>query len=157
VILRRAQLDDLEAVAAVLAAAFASYRPLYTAEGYARTTPSARELALRFGEGPVWVAVIGDAIIGTLSAAADGETLHLRSMAVLPGARGEGIGRQMLDEAEAFAHASGLRSITLKTTPFLDRAIALYESYGFRRSGEDDLSGTPLWTMKKPLTPSAAA
>jgi len=153
VILRRAQREDLETVASVLAAAFASYRPLYTEEGYARTTPSARELALRFDEGPMWVADIGGAIVGTLSAVVQGDSLFLRSMAILPGARGERMGRQLLDEATRFAREGGARSLTLSTTPFLDRAIALYESYGFRRSGTGDLAGTPLWTMEKALTP----
>ena len=153
----RATREDLDAVASVLAVAFAEYRPLYTEGGYARTTPSSRELDLRFDEGPVWVAVVGGVIIGTLSAVVQDDALHLRSMAILPNARGQGLGRSLLREAEAFARSAGVRCLTLSTTPFLDRAIALYEAYGFRRSGDDDLSGTPLWTMEMPLTPSATA
>lgn len=103
------------------------------------------------------MADIGGAIVGTLSAVMQGDALFLRRMAILPGARGEGIGRQLLDEATRFAREHGARSLTLCTTPFLDRAIALYESYGFRRSGTGDLAGTPLWMMEKVLTPSIAA
>jgi hypothetical protein len=41
----------------------------------------------------------------------------------------------------------------VSTTPFLLRAITLYERCGFRRTGDgpEDLSGTPLFTMEKTL------
>src|SRR5260370_227302 len=44
----------------------------------------------------------------------------------------------------------------LSTTPFLDRAIRLYERFGFQRSDEGplDLFGTPLFTMTKRLNES---
>ncbi|HEV8659305.1 MAG TPA: hypothetical protein VGS96_11840 [Thermoanaerobaculia bacterium] len=43
------------------------------------------------------------------------------------------------------------RDLVLSTTPFLDRAIALYERCGFRRTDEPphDRFGTPLFTMRK--------
>jgi hypothetical protein len=45
----------------------------------------------------------------------------------------------------------GYERLLLSTTPFLDRAIRLYEKFGFRRNGEPphDLFGTPLITMDK--------
>jgi GNAT superfamily N-acetyltransferase len=74
-------------------------------------------------------------------------------MAVLPGMRGLGVGRRLLEEVEAFAAAVGRKQLILSTTTFLDRAIHLYESIGFCATddGPDDLFGTPLVTMKKTL------
>ena len=74
-------------------------------------------------------------------------------MAILPTARGQGIGRVLLEQVERFASESGQRRLFLSTTPFLLRAIRLYEQFGFRRSGEglQDLFGTPLFTMVKPI------
>jgi ribosomal protein S18 acetylase RimI-like enzyme len=74
-------------------------------------------------------------------------------MAILPAARGKRIGELMLKDVEAFGMARGHERMTLSTTPFLSRAIRLYERFGFQRSdgGPADLFGTPLFTMTKKL------
>jgi GNAT superfamily N-acetyltransferase len=110
----------------------------------------------RIDEGPVWVALRDGAIVGTVSALPKGEALYVRSMAVLPTARGHGIGELLLERVESFALEHGYKRLFLSTTPFLDRAIRLYEHWGFRRSdeGPHDLFGTPLFTMVKTLEPA---
>jgi len=72
-------------------------------------------------------------------------------MAVVPSARGQGIGKILLEEVETFARAGGFRRMVLSTTPFLDDAIRLYERFGFKRTADEphDLAGTPLFTMEK--------
>jgi ribosomal protein S18 acetylase RimI-like enzyme len=148
---RRATTDDAAWVASVLRQAFAEYEPLYTEQGYAATTPGAGEIAARMGEGPVWVAVDREQIVGTGSVVSRREGSYIRGMAVTPSARGLGIGRRLLDEIQRFAIGQGCRRLFLSTTPFLDRAICLYEAFGFRRinDGPHDLFGTPLFTMEK--------
>ncbi|MBC7909661.1 MAG: GNAT family N-acetyltransferase, partial [Pyrinomonadaceae bacterium] len=81
------------------------------------------------------------------------EALYIRGMAALPLARGQGIGELLLKHVESFAREHGHERLTLSTTPFLDRAIRLYERAGFLRSddGPHDLFGTPLFTMAKVL------
>jgi GNAT superfamily N-acetyltransferase len=105
------------------------------------------------GEGPVWVAVRDGAVVGTVSVVPRGESLYLRGMAVLPAARGRGLGEALLSRVEEFAAAHGYERLWLSTTPFLSRAIRLYERAGFRRSddGPHELFGTPLFTMEKAL------
>jgi ribosomal protein S18 acetylase RimI-like enzyme len=148
---RRATTDDAAWVASVLRQAFAEYEPLYTEQGYAATTPGAGEIAARMGQGPVWVAVHKERIVGTGSVVSRPEGIYIRGMAVIPSARGLGIGNRLLDEIRRFAIAQGCRRLLLSTTPFLDRAIRLYEAFGFRRinDGPHDLFGTPLFTMEK--------
>jgi N-acetylglutamate synthase-like GNAT family acetyltransferase len=104
-------------------------------------------------EGPVWVALLDDSIVGTASAVGRGEDLYVRGMAVLPAGRGLGIGLALLKQIEDYASAQGYRRLILSTTPFLERAIRLYENFGFSRSeeGPEHLSGTPLFTMVKNL------
>lgn len=84
-----------------------------------------------------------------------GEAVYIRSMAILPHARGQGIGRLLLEAAEHYAGERGCRRLFLSTTPFLGRAIGLYEHLSFRRTddGPHELSGTPLLTMEKLLMP----
>jgi N-acetylglutamate synthase-like GNAT family acetyltransferase len=102
-------------------------------------------------EGPVWVALVNDAVVGTVSAVPKGESLYVRGMAIVPVARGRRIGESLLMRVEIFAYEHGFKRLFLSTTPFLGRAIQLYERYGFRRSveGPDNIFGTPLFSMEK--------
>ena len=148
---RRATTDDAAWVASVLRQAFSEYEQFYTEQGYAATTPGASEIVARMGQGPVWVAVHKKQIVGTGSVVPKPEGIYIRGMAVIPSARGLGIGRRLLDEIQHFAIAQGCARLFLSTTPFLSTAIRLYEAFGFRRmnDGPHDLFGRPLFTMEK--------
>ena len=86
-----------------------------------------------------------------ISAVVKQEGLYIRGMAIVPNARGKRIGVTLLQQAESFGLERGIRRLFLSTTPFLFRAISLYENYGFTKSpsGPHDLCGTPLFTMEK--------
>jgi putative acetyltransferase len=151
--IRMAEATEAAAIASVLSQSFVEHQTSYTPAAFAATTPTAAEIRRRLHEGPVWVACHRDAIIGTVSVVPKGEACYVRSMAVLPAARGHGIGRLLLQHVEQFAAAQGYKYLLLSTTPFLTRAIRLYEQVGFRRStdGPHDLFGTALFTMLKPV------
>lgn len=150
---RRAAPDEAAAVAAVLRDAFAEYAAVYTPEAFAVTAPTADAIRDRWGDGPVWVALCDGRVVGTVAAVPEDGAVYVRSMAVVPTGRGHGTGRLLLDEAERFAQERGCRRLYLSTTPFLDRAIRLYEQCGFQRTadGPHELFGTPLFTMVKRL------
>ncbi len=107
----------------------------------------------RLTEGPIWVAIRDGVMVGTVSVVEHGESLYIRGMAVLPNARGLSVGQALLHHVEEFALAHGSRRLFLSTTPFLSRAIRLYEHFGFTRTGAGphELLGTPLFTMEKML------
>jgi GNAT superfamily N-acetyltransferase len=151
--LSRATPDEVASIASVLDQAFVEYRSFYTAEAFAITAPTPAEIEQRWDEGPVWSVVKDGRLVGTVAAVAKGDALYLRSMAVVPGARGQGIGKMLLMEVESFARAGGFQRMLLSTTPFLVDAIRLYQRFGFRRTreGPHDLAGTPLFTMEKAL------
>lgn len=148
-----AKADDAAAIASVLRESFLEYESSYTPAGFAATTPTSEQLQRRWYEGPVWIALRDGTIVGTVSVVLQGAALYVRSMAVLPAARGQRVGELLLDEVERFAAAQGYARLFLSTTPFLARAIRLYENSGFQRSGDglQDLFGTPLFTMVKIL------
>ena len=147
----RATADEAASIAAALHQAFAEYRSLYTAEAFAITTPTPTEIEQRWNEGPIWSVVKDGRLVGTVAAVAKGDALYIRSMGVVPSARGQGIGEMLLVEVERFARAGGFQRMLLSTTPFLDDAIRLYQRFGFKRirEGPHDLAGTPLFTMEK--------
>jgi GNAT superfamily N-acetyltransferase len=153
VVIRRATAVDGDAVAYVLRDSFREYERFYTRAGYAATTLDAPTVRQRLKEGPTWVAEEGGFASGTVSAVLRDFDLYLRSMAVLPSARGKHVGRALFAAAFNLAVERRARRIYLSTTPFLFDAIRFYESLGFVRTGEppDDLFGTPLFTMAKPL------
>ena len=151
VVIRRAHAQDATEVASVLRLAFAEYESLYTKEGYAATTPNRLTILSRMREGPLWIAVHDKRIVGTASAVLNETGVYVRGMAVVPAARGLGAGRLLLEEVETFAVGNGAGRLFLRTTPFLNHAIRLYETFGFHstREGPHELFGTPLFTMEK--------
>jgi len=150
--IRLARIRDAEAISATLREAFAEFESLYTPAGFSATTPSKEQIEARFGEGPIWVAELAGKLVGTIAAVPRGTELYIRSMAVLPAARGQGVGTLLLNATEAFAVEHQYGRLVLDTTPFLLEAVRLYERYGFRRTGEQsDLLGTPLAAMAKEL------
>jgi putative acetyltransferase len=153
---RLAVVDEAPTIAAVLHSAFLEYYPLYTTGGFAATTPTSDQIRQRWEEEPIWVALQDVAIVGTVAAVPRGEMLYVRSMAVLPAARGLGIGKLLMQYVEQFAVAQGHQRLLLSTTPFLTEAIGLYEHMGFQRTndGPHELFGTPLLTMVKDMTPA---
>lgn len=82
----------------------------------------------------LWTAQDGDGILGTI--AIDGEDLgegaaHLRWFILDEGARGLGLGSQLLAEAVAFCDRQKFACIRLWTFKGLDAARRLYEKAGF--------------------------
>jgi GNAT superfamily N-acetyltransferase len=152
--LRAASHADADLIAGILVDSFVEYEPLYTPEGFAATALNARDVTARLAEGPIWLALSDNQLVGTMSVVLKGDAVYIRGMAVLPVARGRGIGRLLLDHAEKYARAKGCNRLLLSTTPFLTEAIQLYERSGFVRTedGPHDLFGTPLFTMEKTLS-----
>jgi ribosomal protein S18 acetylase RimI-like enzyme len=73
---------------------------------------------------------------------------RLYSIAVDPAARGRGLGRRLLADAEAQARAAGCTGLRLEVRQDNAAAVALYEAAGYRRVAAlpnyyDD--GTPGW------------
>ena len=149
--IRPAEPDEAPAIAKVLYESFMEYEGLYTAEGFAATAPNAEQVVARMREGPVWLACREGRVLGTVAAVVKGQSVYMRGMAVLPDARGLGIGARLLEQVERWATDHGGVRIFLSTTPFLNAAIRLYEKFGFRRTDEGprDLYRTPLFTMEK--------
>ncbi len=151
--IRKARPDEAALIASVLYSSFKEYELFYTPEAFSATTPASDKVLERMKEGPVWVALQNETIVGTISAVSKSEGLYIQGMAVLPTARGQRIGWLLLKHVEEFAVKRGVKRLFLRTTPFLKRAIRLYERFGFHHTSEGphDLFGTPLFTMEKIL------
>jgi N-acetylglutamate synthase-like GNAT family acetyltransferase len=153
ILIRRAVTADVPVIVSLLYESFLEYRSLYTVKGFVATAISQSEVIDRMREGPLFVAETNGTVVGTVAIVPKGESLYIRGMAVHPSARGQRIGDHLLAYVEDLAISQGVRRLLLSTTPFLGRAIRLYESFGFERTheGPEDLHGTPLFTMQKLL------
>ncbi len=90
-----------------------------------------------------WFGVVesDDGIVATVGLCRlDDNTCELRKMYVLPGQRGKGIGRFLLELSINKAKKLGYSRIVLETASPLVAAIALYERFGFKEYRPDDLS-----------------
>ena len=151
--IRRARLADAGAIARVLYKSFVEFETRYTPPAFAATAACPQAVGQRLCEGPVWLAWQGGAAVGTVAVTLRGFGAYVRGMGVIPRARGLGLGKRLLEQAEQYALQKRSPRLFLSTTPFLERAILLYESCGFLRrdGGSEDLFGTPLITMIKDL------
>src|SRR5947207_13427473 len=95
--IRSAEPEDSAEVASVLESAFAEHRSSYTDGGFAATVLTKTEVEARMAEGPMWVALHDDVIVGTVAAVSKGEALHVRRMGIVPGARGTKVGDRCLE------------------------------------------------------------
>jgi DNA-binding MarR family transcriptional regulator/N-acetylglutamate synthase-like GNAT family acetyltransferase len=66
----------------------------------------------------------------------DPETARLRLLLVEPAARGEGLGRRLVEAALAFARRAGYREVVLWTHRELHAARRIYADVGFRKTEE---------------------
>lgn len=70
--------------------------------------------------------------------------LNVHDLAVLPAVRGRGVGRALLEAAEAHALAHGCVKLTLEVREDNARARGLYQERGFR---DFELGGVPIRTL----------
>jgi ribosomal protein S18 acetylase RimI-like enzyme len=78
-----------------------------------------------------FVAVLGGAIVGSLSIEASRFGFGDLGMAVARESRGRGIGSALLAAAIEWAHERGLHKLSLSVFPHNAAAIALYRKFGF--------------------------
>ncbi len=151
--IRHASIDDSLEISTVIYKSFKEYESFYTPKAFKATTPSVDEIKVRLKEGPIWIALESNIIVGAISAVARDEGLHIRGLSVLPEKRGKGIGHLLLEEVEKYAINKGFERIFLSTGTFLKPAIHLYKNLGFQPTddGPQYLHGTELFIMDKIL------
>jgi ribosomal protein S18 acetylase RimI-like enzyme len=57
---------------------------------------------------------------------------HVEVLALDPGSQGQGLGRQLMEEAERWARGMAYGAITLNVFDGNTRALTLYERHGYR-------------------------
>jgi GNAT superfamily N-acetyltransferase len=144
--IRRAEAADVAAITEIVRG---SYEP-YLDRGLRRPRPLDDDYSARVREGHTYVAVdAAGRIMGTLGVLpmpggpASGpatsrpapDHLLIVNVAVDPSRRGEGIGRLLLEHAEALAAAQGLTELRLYTQAAMTENVAMYPRLGWTETG----------------------
>jgi GNAT superfamily N-acetyltransferase len=147
--LRPAGESDAAGVRALVRAAYGKYVERVGRE----PRPMTEDYAEVIGRHDVFVAEAGDEIVGVLVLVGDDEEgFLLDNVAVDPARAGTGVGRKLLELAEAKAREAGHDSIYLFTHETMTENQALYARIGYaeyRRRRLDD--GSSIVYMRKPL------
>ncbi|MEA5444578.1 GNAT family N-acetyltransferase [Gammaproteobacteria bacterium AB-CW1] len=125
--------EDRDAVVALLAQVLAEYGLNFEPEDADEDVVHVQKHYMD-RQGEFWLVEIDQRIVGTaafypLHGRAD--VAEIRKMYLLPEARGQGLGRWLLDFLEDRARARGFKYARLETAAVLKEAIALYESAGY--------------------------
>jgi ribosomal protein S18 acetylase RimI-like enzyme len=99
----------------------------------------------------VTVALRGGAIVGVIVFGAGEEGFAIHNVAVDPSARGQGLGRAMIEHAEAAAARTGLDSIYLYTHEGMTENLALYKRLGYVEYERRSMGDFSLVFMRKRL------
>src|SRR5579859_6224238 len=139
-IVRPAHPDDAEKLTRLPEAVSAEPEAwLISADGEWRSVGDERrylKAVRRFPHAAVFVAERGDGeIVGRMSLARDAHpaSAHVADLGLMVAkhARGQGVGRALLEAAVEWARSAGIRKLELHVFPWNEAAIHLYERFGF--------------------------
>ena len=117
--------------------------------------PMLDDYAMRTAAGQVWVLDQSGEIAGILVLQDGPDCFLLDNIAVRPDRQGSGVGRQLLDFAEAQAVHCGWKSITLYTNALMLENISLYRHRGYVETDRRQEKGFARVYMTKRLDDGA--
>ena len=146
-IIRSANLEDVPGITACVCEAYVHYierigkRPGPMLQDFQQTIDAAQ----------VHVAEARGQIVGVAVLMVTDEGFYLDNVAVRPSAKGTGVGRKLLELAEAEARRQGHNSIYLATHELMHENRALYARIGYEEYDRRVVNGYPRVFLRKPL------
>jgi ribosomal protein S18 acetylase RimI-like enzyme len=146
-VIRGAVAADVPAIERIVHDAYVKY----VARIGKRPGPMLDDYVARVAAGEVSVCADGDAIAGILVLEPAADHLLLDNIAVAPAWQGRGVGRILLDFADAEARRAGYAELRLYTHVLMHENIALYTKLGWQESGRGEQAGFQRVFMRKPV------
>jgi ribosomal protein S18 acetylase RimI-like enzyme len=144
---RRARPEDAPAIAALVNRAYEKY----VARIGQKPRPMTADYDKVVAKHQMWVAEDDGIIVAALELIPEKNVLLLENVAVDPAHQGKGLGRQLLQFAEDEARRQGYTALRLYTNVTMTENIALYEHYGYRKTGQGWRRGLHAVYMRKSL------
>lgn len=144
---RAATADDLDAVRAVVDAAYAMYVPRIGRQ----PAPMTADYPALIEAGAVRVLETGGRVAGVLVTHPAADHLLVENVAVAPDDQGRGLGRALLDDAERQARELGLPELRLYTNQLMIENLEMYPRLGYRETGRTVEHGFARVHFAKPV------
>ncbi|MGK7863730.1 GNAT family N-acetyltransferase [Falsiroseomonas sp. E2-1-a4] len=128
-----------------------AYAPWVPVTG-ARPLPMDDDYAARCEAGQAFVLVQDESIAGLIVLMDFPDHLWIDNVAVEPALKGQGLGRMLMDFAEAEARRRALPELRLLTNARMAANIALYTRLGFTETERREEKGRARVYMAKPLS-----
>lgn len=146
-LLRRAGPPDVDAIRELVWRAYRDYEPLL-----GRTPlPMLTDFDAAVRDKHVWVLEAAEGIVGVLELEPRPDHLWIDDVAVDPAVQGRGLGRLLLDHAEAEAGRLALSELRLLTNERYTTNIAIYLGRGHEETHREPYRGTDLVHFRKRL------
>ena len=149
-----ASVADAPAILALQRLAYESEARLYDAWSLPPLTQSLESLVAEFEHSLVIKATLPDALVGSVRARVVAGTCSIGRLVVHPAHQGQGIGSQLLREAEA--RSPGVTKYELFTGSKSEGNIRLYQRHGYTITSVRQLSPTLAITYLERLSRTAA-
>jgi ribosomal protein S18 acetylase RimI-like enzyme len=147
VMIRPADLGDVDALRAIAVAAYEKYLPRIGRP----PAPMTADYAQTVRDRQVWAAVCDGEITGFAVLITQPGYLELENIAVLPAAQGRGIGALLLNLAEDRARELGLAEIRLYTNQAMTENLGYYARHGYAETHRAEQDGFNRVFFRKPI------
>lgn len=118
--------------------------------------PMTADFAALIEAAEVWVAVDFAEILGYIVMRPGQDTLHIENVAVSPPRHGAGVGKALLDFAEAEAARVGISRMNLYTNAKMRENLSLYPRLGWVETDRRTEGGFERVYYEKPVSPRRA-
>ncbi len=146
-LIRRARPADLEAIQEIVETAYSPYIPRMGQ----KPGPMLDDYAALIAAERVHVAELDGAVAALLVLLPQEDAMLLDNIAVSPRAQGHGIGRALMDFADAQARAGDYARIRLYTNALMTENLVLYPRLGYRETGRVQEKGFDRVYFEKPI------
>lgn len=147
-VIRKARAGEADTIRDIVVAAYRHYVPIIGRQ----PGPMVDDYAARIDAGQAWILEEAGRPAGVLVLEDGPDCFLLDNIAIHPDRQGMGLGRLLLDHAEAEARKSGWDRITLYTHALMAANIAIYCKRGFVETERRREKGFDRVYMVKPLT-----
>jgi GNAT superfamily N-acetyltransferase len=132
--IRKAIASDGKALAECMHAAYTIYRERLSGKTLPPLTVDYEEEICSY---PVWVAISDGTVVGGLILMPVDDHMKVANVAVHPHFQGHGLGRGLMELAEAEAKRRGYSELRLATHLLLTENLSLYTHLGWSETGRD--------------------
>jgi N-acetylglutamate synthase-like GNAT family acetyltransferase len=145
--IRQGSDKDVPAIERIVRAAYQHYIPRIGKP----PGPMTDDYPARVASGNVWVLVLDGEIVGLVVLVPEPDHMLLENVAVAPEKQRLGLGRQLIEFAEARARQCGYREIELYTNELMHENLAWYASLGYQQTSHRLDSGFKRVFMRKTI------